>query len=367
MDVVAMQPPKLTYQPPTRLKGRHYQSINKRNGLPTKERVDAVIEDREERLNDDGEDTANMSSIGVDDDPEQHSADEYDTLSRDAVSRITMEDLSAEAVTILPSRTASSDADPGQDRYPLGLPGRAPSCSRGTSVDIPHSEGTGPPTTDEEDYQPDGIHDAGYTSDVSNSRSVAYRPKSVARIAPSQDSGISKKVKGKRALKLQQEAPIVSATPMRKEPIHAVGEEEACDSTPWLSRTDISTGLKRVSRNTWTVNISTVREPMSSVMRRAIHLAELYFVFGLPGHANEPVPPYTAFQVNGPSQLAIDALIDAAVELSYDREFDVAHRLEEGSESRYINPLCNYVSASSFLLNNSIYQANLAADPDPLY
>ncbi|KAL7281043.1 hypothetical protein ACG7TL_004345 [Trametes sanguinea] len=334
----------------------HSKETTKTGVVKTKEYMDAVIEDREERLNDDGEDTANMSSTRVDDDLDQpHSADEYDTLSRDAVSRITMEDLSAEAVTILPStRIASlSDIDSGQDRYPLVRHG-TPSCSRGTSADIPPSEGTGPPTTDEEDCQLDGIiRDAGYTSDISDSRSVAYRPKSIARTAPSQDSGISEKVKGKRALKLQQEAPTVSAPPIHKGTVikgtirtDRVPMEEASESTPWLSRTDISTGLKRVSRNTWTVNISSVREPMSSVMRRAIYLAELYFVFGLPGDANDAAtPPYTAFQVNGPSQLAIDALIDAAVELGYDEEFDVAHRLEDGSESRYINPLCNYVAS----------------------
>ncbi|OSC97723.1 hypothetical protein PYCCODRAFT_1481116 [Trametes coccinea BRFM310] len=313
--------------------------------LKTKERTDATIEDREERLNDDGEDTTNISSR-VDDDPEQQSADEYDILSREAVSRITMEDLSAEAVTILPSRTpASSDTDTGQEQSPLVRHG-TPSCSRGASLDIPPSEATGPPTTDEEDGQLDGIRDAGYASDVSDSRSVAYRSKSVAQIAPSRDSGVSEKVKGKRALKLQQEAPTVSAPPIHKGTIRADRVEEASDSTPWLSRTDISTGLKKVSRNTWTVNISSVREPMSSVMRRAIHLAELYFVFGLPGNADDAAtPPYTAFQVNGPSQLAIDALIDAAVELGYDKEHDVAHRLEDGSESRYINPLCNYVAS----------------------
>ncbi|OSD02199.1 hypothetical protein PYCCODRAFT_410046 [Trametes coccinea BRFM310] len=38
------------------------------------------------------------------------------------------------------------------------------------------------------------------------------------------------------------------------------------------------------------------------------------------------------------------ALINAAEEQGYDGQFDVAHRLEAGSELQYINPLCNYVS-----------------------
>ncbi|KAI0765842.1 hypothetical protein BD413DRAFT_494506 [Trametes elegans] len=165
--------------------------------------------------------------------------------------------------------------------------------------------------------------------------------------------------KGKqRQVKLQQEAPTVSqgqAVSWSKRTLakaqHA--SEAAMPSgaqgpgavkPPWLHRTDITPGLTKVSRNTWGININSLLPPMSEVVRGTMATGKIYIAFGLPGYAESDDPPYMIFEDTRPASFAIDTLISDAEAKGLDGEYDVAHRLEEGSEIKYINPLCNYVA-----------------------
>lgn len=114
----------------------------------------------------------------------------------------------------------------------------------------------------------------------------------------------------------------------------------------WMARTDISSGLTASGRS-FTVNLATMQEPMASVVRLAINLAMIHIVFGIPDIPNKKAPPYTLFDHTGLAQFSIDALIAAAEEKGFQGQYDVAHRLEAGSEVEYILPLCNYVSIVS--------------------
>ncbi|KAI8969458.1 hypothetical protein BD414DRAFT_541115 [Trametes punicea] len=146
-------------------------------------------------------------------------------------------------------------------------------------------------------------------------------------------------LKATRAFKLEQEAPTISIGKKLTSTCRDNTGSEGTDDVSWLSRTDITSGFKQLSRNSWTITIGDLAEPMAGVIRRAIQLTELHLVFSIPGHLLSAEPPYTPFQLDGLAQYSIDALILAAEEMGFNEESDIAHHLEAGSQTRYINPL----------------------------
>lgn len=119
------------------------------------------------------------------------------------------------------------------------------------------------------------------------------------------------------------------------------------DSIPWLPRTDISRALKKVTKNTQSVGLNDCRIEMKRVLRTSfeIGIGNLAMGYGPaltdPEEAKEMVTPFAS---QGIDQISLGALILAAKRLGYDQDYDIAHRLEEGSERHYVAPLRNYVS-----------------------
>lgn len=102
-------------------------------------------------------------------------------------------------------------------------------------------------------------------------------------------------------------------------------------------------GLVKVSRHTWGININSVASPMSEIVRSAMATGEIQIAFGIPQYCDSDEPPYTIFEDTGPLSFAIDTLLLEAEAKGFDGDSDVAHRLEEGSELEYKTPLCSYV------------------------
>ena len=138
---------------------------------------------------------------------------------------------------------------------------------------------------------------------------------------------------------------------------------------PWLSRTDITSALRQISKNTWEITISNLNPVMAEVVRTAIKVGAVALELGpynlkLPDEGADNVESdgsdsdsqtkdewgerlhvvkYTPFEAHGLHQYGVDALIKAAEDLKLDGELDVAHRMELGSMPLYIKPLSNYV------------------------
>ncbi len=119
------------------------------------------------------------------------------------------------------------------------------------------------------------------------------------------------------------------------------------DELPWLAHTDISSALKPASNSSWKVSLTLMQQTMADVVRRALHFGTLALVVG----EYTTVPPkYTAFEVRGLEQFALDALLEAAFELKHDGRWDVTHRLLCGSQPLYVKPLCAYVRVHGDIL-----------------
>ncbi len=126
--------------------------------------------------------------------------------------------------------------------------------------------------------------------------------------------------------------------------------ESDSDAILWLPRTDISRALKKVTKNTQSVGLNNCRIEMKRVLRTSFELGTVYFAMGYGPVLTDPdeaATMVTPFGTQGIDQISLGALISAAKSLGYDEDYDIAHRLEEGSERHYVAPLRNYVSYHS--------------------
>ncbi|KAI0825389.1 hypothetical protein BC628DRAFT_1419347 [Trametes gibbosa] len=298
-------------------------------------------------LNEDGEDINEQEPLEGDRFSDEEAAEVRDDIHA-------YMDLAAEAVVIQSAAIHHlSTAPPSPPTTHLQF---SQSVTRAMSVLSDSSFDTaGPPTTTDKE---DRLHS---DEETDNSVSVTTNSQATARVgrASSAKMIIMKQSKpvltGNRALKLQQEAPVIlHGRTLHKQP-KETSEAKPNDSL-WMARTDISSGLTRVGR-TCNVNILGIQEPMASILRLAISLAEAHIVFGIPDIADRHDPPYTPFELTGLAQFSIDALIMAAEQKGYDGEYDIAHRLEAGSEAEYILPLSNYVTGRSRTYRAKIKEA----------
>lgn len=88
---------------------------------------------------------------------------------------------------------------------------------------------------------------------------------------------------------------------------------------------------------------------IQKVIHASYEFAKLALVVGDPdamlAMPNDAVLKMSSpFAVGGLEKIALASLLKAADSCGYDGEYDIAHRLEEGSQHRYIDPLVNYVS-----------------------
>lgn len=104
------------------------------------------------------------------------------------------------------------------------------------------------------------------------------------------------------------------------------------------------------------VQIKSQGPEITAVMHRSFEIGQLMIAFGRDGDSELTVSgvatmttPMVPGANSGLDRIAHEALIAAAEEHGFDGEFDIAHRLEEGSLRLYIEPLRAYVRNQHFL------------------
>lgn len=129
---------------------------------------------------------------------------------------------------------------------------------------------------------------------------------------------------------------------------------DASDDEPavaWLPHTDITRALKRKSENRFGINIKKCPDEVQEVLRASFDRGMILLAFGdgtvYPDIAVLQSESFvTPFEMQGIERISLDALITAAETLGFDGQYDIADRLETGSEREYIGPLRSYVSLS---------------------
>ncbi|KAK7467675.1 hypothetical protein VKT23_004728 [Stygiomarasmius scandens] len=188
-----------------------------------------------------------------------------------------------------------------------------------------------PPATDFDDVVLDDRSD-GQLEDTSDNELLAQTRISTVPKAP-------QKVSTRKAQQLAYELPQVSSEnlPMSR---HAAISATIIKSTSalttafapcWMERTNIIVVGKGC---TWSLGISTQPPVMQKVIDGAIQMGKLRM---LTDHQICPLGEDL-------KALAMKVLIQTALNLGYDGENDVAHRMEKGDDDLYIKPLQNYVS-----------------------
>ena len=171
--------------------------------------------------------------------------------------------------------------------------------------------------------------------------------------------------------------PVLSSSKKLKKKSSLVSLADLDDGAklPWLTRTDITSALRQISKKTWEITMSDLNPVMAKVVRTAVEVGAIALQLGpynlkladehTKNNASNGsdsdsqskdewgervhVVKYTPFQPHGLNEYGVDALIKAAEILRFDGEYDVAHRLEVGSMALYIRPLSNYVRIISIL------------------
>lgn len=118
--------------------------------------------------------------------------------------------------------------------------------------------------------------------------------------------------------------------------------KDSADDTPWLPRTNLKIYMK--SKKTAVIGLKDQDPELQKVIHASYEFGKLALVVGNPNGllemSNEAVLKMsTPFGTRGLEHIALLALIRAAERNGYDGEFDIAHRLEAGSETLYIEPL----------------------------
>ncbi len=90
------------------------------------------------------------------------------------------------------------------------------------------------------------------------------------------------------------------------------------------------------------MNTSAQNEAINAVLQLARKIGHYRMIF----EASSELNPMDTSHLD---KIALQACIDAAVELGYDGEGDIAHRLEEGDPKRYVGPIVKLVSVSVIL------------------
>ena len=133
--------------------------------------------------------------------------------------------------------------------------------------------------------------------------------------------------------------------------MNLVKQEEPVDIVAWKTRTDIV--LTKGGSGT-KLNMGSQNSTMRDVLRESFEIGRRYLAFGIPGDekvmVEEVANLLTPMAPAGLNRLCLRALIAAAEGLGFEGEFDVADRLERGSEKQYISPLVNHVRSYPLML-----------------
>lgn len=124
------------------------------------------------------------------------------------------------------------------------------------------------------------------------------------------------------------------------------------DSTiPWKPRTNITIHMR--SKKTAAIGLKEQNSDVRKVIHASYEFGRLALIIGdvqemLDTANNALLRMNTPFGARGLEHIALRALIKAAESNGYDGEFDIAHRLEQGSDCLYTEPLQDYVRLHPF-------------------
>lgn len=138
--------------------------------------------------------------------------------------------------------------------------------------------------------------------------------------------------KGKSKSKLERAG--INATPNNKHP-------------PWLLRTKI----KLTGTRTPSINLKDQSDEIKAVLHESFNIGKIKMLTDT---------QYSPVADGGLDRIAIDALIDAAVKLKYNKEGDIAARLRHGKYD-YVHPLREYVRFHSSLIFEGLYPSVISS------
>ncbi|KAH7903175.1 hypothetical protein BJ138DRAFT_1196197, partial [Hygrophoropsis aurantiaca] len=133
---------------------------------------------------------------------------------------------------------------------------------------------------------------------------------------------------------------------------------------PWLSRTNLELTFRG---STAEIAIKRQAPEMQDVIRGSFNLGMIAIAFG--NQADLDISPtaaatmVTPMSATGMEKISHTALIQSAEAAGYDGENDIAHRLEEGSVSRFIKPVVDYTAHRLGLYQTAIKKAIVLVTP----
>ncbi|CDO75781.1 hypothetical protein BN946_scf184792.g3 [Trametes cinnabarina] len=138
------------------------------------------------------------------------------------------------------------------------------------------------------------------------------------------------------------------------------------ESTPWLAHTDISNALRKASANTYSLSLSHCGPEIRRVMQTSFERGKAIIALGDGTDYLKPEQVegmHTPFEARGLDRIAISAIIAAAEDLGYGNAYDIADRLERGSEQKYIAPMRAYTAQRLRIYRADIKRAAASAYP----
>lgn len=122
------------------------------------------------------------------------------------------------------------------------------------------------------------------------------------------------------------------------------------DTLPWKQRTHLTVYMR--SKKTAAMGLKEQNPDIQKMIHASYEFGKLALVVGDPEELlkmsdNAVLKLSSPFSPHGLEDIAHRALIKAADANGYNGEYDIAHRLEEGSATLYIQPLQDYVSIST--------------------
>ncbi|KAH9946455.1 hypothetical protein B0H21DRAFT_822759 [Amylocystis lapponica] len=325
----------------------------------------------------DGEDQEPAKAMGTELEDEEDSAKEERNKGEVGLN------LFAEGVKLLDSRGRVMSTPPPQYR----MPSRSPSpTSNADEVPLTtNNSGYTSPLDDSEDNSPPLGPSSRKPSTWAARTTTQYHQRN-ASMVPRPTTGHKKK--------LEQELPRIHNSKKLKQVTsakswpsgeHAIKAErpespalcdrrdgsDSHDGRPWKPCTELELTF---NRNTPEIKLRRQRPEITAVLCQSFVLGAYQLVFGryidgdedpaVIGAATSTVA--TPMVSGGLERIALEALIKAAESLGFDGEFNIAHRLEDGSADFYIQPLWSYTVHRLTLVRTTIKTAATSVVPEVL-
>lgn len=135
--------------------------------------------------------------------------------------------------------------------------------------------------------------------------------------------------------------PRISNKPSGQQQAPAINAPAQQDPTPWLPRTNIVLQPFTETTRSFKISLSAQNSSIKAVIGAAIKYGAVQLIVN---------DKFCGLKSTGLKELTIASLLHASEEKGFDGEFDIADRLERGSNDRYIKPLTRYVRSFSIAL-----------------